>query len=458
MSGSATFVSASFARPPAQPVDISGTFGEAWEHDAARDVWTCGDHMLGVDEQDWTRWQLAVRATVYNLPAMAGTAVVVAGGQTPPLGYRLSETVDEDSILHHDLTTCPYVVENDLDVPTEGLDGFLAYAQEMLEFAGDPVNAHPSIGRTYAELLAETPPEIDWLVPGLLAPGWALKIAAREKEGKGTLIHYLLAKLERGEETVFGPSRPATALYVTEEPTEAIREKAELFGVSRSTVIFGHDLLGMSWPQQVDYIIRRAIDDGHKIIVLDNFSRRAGVEKEEGTELSLRLAEIADPCKAHGLALVIDHHHRKSGGDVRDRSRGGTSFAGAADVNVEMVRTPENDDATRKRALTAIGRMRASRWQKVIELTEDGRDYAVTKDGAPERSDVDEDRREADLLSVLASLSFSGPATAKEMAERLSFSVKKTERLLKMAHVRGQATRDRPASNMAFVYSATGRT
>jgi hypothetical protein len=50
-------------------------------------------------------------------------------------------------------------------------------------------------GTTAAELLNATPEEIDWCVPGLLAPGWTIKIAAREKTGKGTFVFYCSAAL-----------------------------------------------------------------------------------------------------------------------------------------------------------------------------------------------------------------------------------------------------------------------
>lgn len=451
MQGSTAFVSASFARPPAEPVQqhIYGTFGESWERDSVRAIWRCGNHVLGVDEHDWTRWVLAVRLDesilINGVPTPSNLEVAVVSGQTPSLW-------DGDSYFYSDLVGCPYIVENDLTVPEEGLEGFLSYAQDMLELA-EPAN-RPRVGRTYAELLAETPAEIDWLIPGLLAAGWSLKIAGREKLGKGTLTHYLLSRLERSEATIFGPSREATALYVTEEPIESIHEKAALFGVQRSTVVFGHELLGKTWPEQVDLIGQRALDDGHKIIVLDNFSRRAGVEDESGTELSRRFDEIDTRCKAAGLALIVDHHHRKAKGSVLDKSRGSTSFAGAADINLEMVRTPEGDPTTRQRALTATGRRRAANWQKVIELTEDGRDYVLTKDGPPARADVDDERREEDLKAVLTSLSFQGPATIAEMATRLAFAEKKAERLLKTLHVRGTATRERPSANAAYVYEA----
>jgi hypothetical protein len=55
-----------------------------------------------------------------------------------------------------------------------------------------PQDAPPAVdllrlGRTAAQILTEVPEQPDWLIPGLLARGWVMKLAGREKVGKGTL-------------------------------------------------------------------------------------------------------------------------------------------------------------------------------------------------------------------------------------------------------------------------------
>jgi len=96
-------------------------------------------------------------------------------------------------------------------------------------------------GRTFADLRIATPDATDYIVPGFIVPGWATKLAGREKGGKGTFMYYLLGKMERGEDTVFGPTKKTTALVVTEEPIESVEEKATAFGLERGQSLEGPD-------------------------------------------------------------------------------------------------------------------------------------------------------------------------------------------------------------------------
>jgi hypothetical protein len=75
---------------------------------------------------------------------------------------------------------------------------------------------------------------------------------------------------------------------------------------------------------------------------------------------------------------VIDHHHKKGSDRIENKSRGGTALQGAVDVNVEIERVGGRD--SRRRRITAFGRIRATHWQRVIELNEDGTDYVAVGD------------------------------------------------------------------------------
>src|SRR5437868_4676185 len=113
----------------------------------------------------------------------------------------------------------------------------------------DTVTTATTPGRTAKDLLAQVPEQVNWLVPGVLAPGWTTKLAGREKLGKGTHAYYLIGCLERGERTVYGPAAvgKAKTLILTEEPEESVREKVELFKLSDAYIIFGYELAGRTW-------------------------------------------------------------------------------------------------------------------------------------------------------------------------------------------------------------------
>lgn len=242
--------------------------------------------------------------------------------------------------------------------------------------------------------------EPDWLVPGLLARGWALMVSAREKQGKGTFISWLIGKMESGEDTPFGlgVENTVTTLTYTEEPKDSIREKAVDSKITKSEYVFAWDIPkevrslpakdGRRWHALVDCLIGVCKLRGHDVLFIDNVSRAAGVEDEAGIEMSRRVEYAGERCKSAGITLIVDHHHRKSGGSMRDRSRGGTGSVGAVDVALSMA--PKTDDESdRRRILSCIGRRKACMWSKVVELNAEGTEYAVLEDS----EDPDTDRK-----------------------------------------------------------------
>jgi hypothetical protein len=322
----------------------------------------------------------------------------------------------------------------------------LADALEVLPLDPDAIadavlaDTRPKIGRTAAELLAEVPEEPAWVIPGLLARSWTIKVAAREKTGKGTFIALLLGAVERGEETLFGPAtEPTTALIYTEEPQDSIREKIADAGLRRATVVYGWELGGLDWPGKVDALIDRATDDGHGVIFVDNVSRAAGVEDEAGTELARAVEYLSERAKAAGLAVIIDHHHRKAAGKTEDKSRGGTALAGACDNNVEMERVG-TDWTSRVRRLSSRGRVRATHWTRTVALTEDGTGYEVVAD-----TDAPQDGRLRKRLRALRDAGDAG-TDAAAFAEAIELGKEAARQTLKELEGEGwaQSTEGKP--------------
>jgi AAA domain len=272
-----------------------------------------------------------------------------------------------------------------------------------------------SLGRSAATLLSEVPVAVNWLIPGLMGPGWSVKVAAREKVGKGVFCAYLLGCLERGEPTVFGPSTQATALVYTEEPEDAIREKIADAGLLRASIVDGYALAGLSWGAKVEALVDEAVFYGHKIIYIDNLSRATGVsgDEENNNTLGRLTGELGDRAKAAGLGgVLLNHHHKKGGDSIWDKSRGGTALAAAVDVEVAMEEVGGTLD--RRRRLSARGRMSATRWVMGIELADDRRQYVQV--------DIPESTRRVDKAALALQHDFAlldgyeHPVTAKEFS------------------------------------------
>lgn len=230
----------------------------------------------------------------------------------------------------------------------------------------------PTVGRTARALRDSTPPEPDWLVPGILGLGMATEVNGREKIGKGWFEAYLLGRLEHGDPSLFGPGNQgaATALIYTEEPEYSLREKMEAFDVERGFIIYQWELAMMTWTQKVDWLAKAALEKGARVLFIDNISAATGVEDENGVALARSVEPLAQKAKEHNIALLYDRHQRKSGGQVEDLSRGGTALAGAVDQIVAMLKGDGNE-----RKLKSWGRLWHHNWERTIELTEDHTDF-----------------------------------------------------------------------------------
>jgi hypothetical protein len=389
------------------PRALGMAFGDRWRHDLENGLWRCGDVSISLDADDPTRFHVR---EIFGGAAF-GDGRKLFGGSVPASGYSLDEFAHFCALLDH---------AAEEPVPTDGLAPWFELAQAQADEAYAERDAELArqrerweserVGRTAAQLLDEVPEETAWVVPGLLVPGWATKIAGREKVGKGTLIFSVLGCVERGEDTVFGPtSRRATALILTEEPMESVREKVQAFGLREARIVYGWELATLPWPDKVAKVVEEAQADGHQIVFVDNVSRSSGVEDEAGVELARAVEVLMDSCRRAGLLLIIDHHHKKGAAKTEDKSRGGTALAGAMDINVEIERVGTG----RARKLTSRGRLVATNWTRTVELSEDGTSYSDAAAGSG-GEDVAEETQQA--WTDLQSLRDQGPLTVRGFA------------------------------------------
>lgn len=324
------------------------------------------------------------------------------------------------------------------------------------------------LGQWGWEILASTPEEPDWLIPGILYPGAVAMIAAREKTGKGTLILNLLDALAAGKSGVFGPAasgQPVRCLVYTEEPVESVREKIDRQsggGLANCRFVThwqmaaavdairrkagGNSVMAEllvrdrgKWELTVALLVEQALEHGLGAVFIDNVSRAAGIADEAGVELSLALAPLSVAAKQHGLGVIIDHHHRKAQGAVESLSRGGTATAGAVEVIVDIQRVA-GDPTGRARKLSARGRLRANNWTRHVALSEDGLTFALTETASPaavkERTIVSTLQECGEPMTVAALVA----ATEQSRTTVSRWLDENVGRLVEMAGKRGNAT------------------
>jgi hypothetical protein len=238
--------------------------------------------------------------------------------------------------------------------------------------------AAPTVGRTAMQLRLSTPPEPEWLIPGMLGLGMVTELNGREKIGKGWFESYLIGALERGTPTFFGPGRekPTKALIYSEEPEVSMVQKFESFDISQAYVVWQWELAQLSWPAKIEWLVTHAVEMELDLIFIDNISAATGTDDEAGVELARKVEPLARKAKEHQLAVLYDRHQRKTAGKVEDLARGGTALAGAVDQIVAMSKGTE-----RERKLDSWGRLWGHLWNRTVELTEEHDDYVDLGEG-----------------------------------------------------------------------------
>ena len=200
-----------------------------------------------------------------------------------------------------------------------------------------------------------------------------------------------------------------------------MREKVEASGLQRAFIIWGYELTGRKWEDKVSLIVQLAQLRGHEIVFIDNTSRSAGIQDEGGVEFARAVEFLQEACRNAGLTLTIDVHHKKGRDSIENKTRGGTGVQGAVDINLEIERV----GGTRKRKLTAFGRVRATHWVKTIELSEDGHEYELVDAEDADEVDADTQKRfhDAEALRRLG-----GPVTWQSFAAEVDVKTASTAR------------------------------
>jgi AAA domain len=293
-----------------------------------------------------------------------------------------------------------------------------------LTLAGIPIGELASTLRTRRE------PPSDWLVPGLSRRGGVTLIGGREKlSGKSTLVAHLSACLERGEPTVFGgePKESVRTLWVTEEPRYSLREKADDFDLKRVHFIQLSDWATVpdlpmgTFQEKLKLIEQIALQARYEHVVIDPLARIAGIRDESGNELGERVDEASQLAQRAHLGLSVIHHNNKGAGRAAiDRMRGSTSLTAAVDTIIQIDPIGKKP---RCRKLTAIGRVRESNWEKIIQLDEGNSSYTLVVTSL-ELADTPEDADPS--LTPLDALREAGPGSnAKEILEAKGVEVTK---------------------------------
>ena len=285
--------------------------------------------------------------------------------------------------------------------------------------------------RSLAEVVADIPEEPEWVVPGFIAPSTETLLVGPPKVGKSTLLFRLLAGLEGNGRALGLEVRKVSYLLLTEESPFTLQEKMfdfDLRGRGGEALLY-QEARTATWVEVVQESVSRCKEKGHELLIVDTFSRWAGMGGEAENSAG-SVQEAWKPfaiAKEAGLATTVLHHTRKSGGRHGEGIRGSNAIAALPDILLELARTGGEDDTAR--VLNANSRYRST--PDALGLSFTGDDYQVTSDVSTLRLT----RRQQDVLEALA----DGPLTRQEIADRLdvgiSAAIRHIERLVEVGRI-----------------------
>jgi hypothetical protein len=215
-----------------------------------------------------------------------------------------------------------------------------------------------------------------WLWEGYISRGGITLLSALWKAGKTTLLSHLIRALDGRESSFLGQSvAPSRVLYVTEEHQELWAERRDDLDLTDNTGFVCRPFRGKPSPDEwrtfVSRIIDAAVNNGFDLVVMDTISKLWPVKEENDA------GQVEDALKPlwalsdNGIATLLIHHDRKSGGEQFTGSRGSGGLPAFVETIIEFRRQSE-DTKDPKRVLNGKGRYKETPDKKLIELTDAG--------------------------------------------------------------------------------------
>ncbi len=326
-----------------------------------------------------------------------------------------------------------------------GLDDLGDDAAEIIELhrRGLVEDAAPPALSIVVESLAESlehePAEPEWIWRGFLAPTWITLLAGSPKAGKTTLLFALLDAMTR-EAPLFGlETRNTGVLILTEQNASVLRSTVDNFGFEfdreRVRVMYRRrQPPELTWQELIEQAVIRCQREGLGVLIVDTFQSWAQFTRDNDMPEVRAAISALERAAESGLAVLVNHHHRKAGGSHGDEVSGPVALAAGVDVIVSLRRHPSAGDNVRK--IAADGRSMTTPAELIVRL-EDGRYVLV------------EDDRQTSAAIVSAALR-DGPAGYQELEERTGMPRRTVERVIGRLRESGDVTERREGSRKVF--------
>src|SRR6202162_4741148 len=290
--------------------------------------------------------------------------------------------------------------------------------------------------RSAREVADMTPARVPWVARPWLVEACVTEVDGKIKEaGKTTWLTILGRALLDGRDFLGYPTTKSPVVYLTEQSNTSFREalrRADLLDREDFMILSLHETMRMDFRTVMGAAVRKALEIGAKVIVVDTLARWARLRGDmensagEGAEAVRPLKEAA---ANHGLAIIFARHERKAGGPVGDAARGSSAIGGEVDIILSL-RRPAGHDRT-VRQILSLSRFDETPENLLIELRPEGY-VALGNPVVAERDEAVED-----LLRILP-LTEEGAITINEIKLRTGRSRSDLQRVLALLQRAGR--------------------
>ena len=214
--------------------------------------------------------------------------------------------------------------------------------------------------KSATEILRSEVAKINWKVKGFIALLVCVELNAKVKIGKTTLMFALIKCLVSGTPFLGIPVEKCKVLLFTEERDVTLKATLDRTGITETDdfhILKNVDITGdPTWEEKCAAITEYAINFGAEVVFVDTLSKLAEIKDEnnnaEGSVAMAPLERMAN----QGLAVWANRHERKSGGEIGDSGRGGSSISGSSDVLLQLTKADPKNHPNR-RTLNSVGRV-----------------------------------------------------------------------------------------------------
>jgi len=229
----------------------------------------------------------------------------------------------------------------------------------------------------WSSQLAAQEENAKWLWEGYLVRGGITLFSALWKSGKTTLLSHLMKSLDGSTHEFLGKSvTPSRVLYVTEEHEGILADRRDelLIGdhVGWKSQPFDTRPTQVKWAKFIDEACEQVVKHQFDCVVFDTLAKLWPVQEENSaTQVDEALLPLWRFTKRHGVAVLLVHHARKSGGSNFTAARGSGALSAFCDILIDFSKDTDAPTET-KRRIEATGRYREIPVSRLIELTASG--------------------------------------------------------------------------------------